>query len=390
MVLIHGKLTQVVATLLLLLSTLFFMSNQESNHRYLQQSSLQLSTSKNRGFGTHYVTLYIGNPAQAIHLALSTESGLTVLPCVGTTSVKHHIDKPYNYTHSGGDLHMCPNQCVFPTSRCRVGTNKKCTLFVELDPHNRNVIGGYKGVEISSNVYIDTGLDKLHTVDTRKSTVAITHGFSLDFVCETSEIGDMTSRGASGILGMNTEPTSFLHQMYHAGKIPQRIFSLCFRSFREFQPEGVSAGHVTLGGYDTSQFDTPLVWAKNTANVQHRSNYAVHIRRMYLGVGGGNVALERSSQGTMSMLPIEMEIAPTDSVEVQGLPAKVYYSGLNGENGVVLIQTNTPTTCLHKSVEAGFKQAFHSITGMTYQDKMIITPDQFEMLPTVLLQMEVS
>ena len=387
MFLIHGTPARVIAASLLVLSTLFFISHQPSNHRYLQQSSLQLST--HRGFGTHYITLYVGNPAQAIHLALSTDSGLTVLPCVGSTGVKHHTDKPYNYTHSGGDLHMCPNQCVFPTSKCRVGTNNQCTLFVEVDPQNRNVIGGYKGVEISTHVYIDTGLDKLHGVDTHKSTIASSHGFSLDFVCQTSVIGDMTSRGASGILGMNTEPTSFLHQMYHARKIPQRMFSLCFRSFHEYQPEGVSAGLVTLGGYDASHFDTPLVWAKNTANVQHRSNYAVHIRKMYLGVGGGNVALERASQGTMSILPIQMEIPPKESVPRQGQSERVDYSAFHSENGVVQIQTNAPTTCLHKSAEAGFKQAFRSITGMKYQDNMNITPDQFEMLPTVLLQMEV-
>jgi hypothetical protein len=66
------------------------------------------------------------------------------------------------------------------------------------------------------------------------------------------------------------------------------------------------------------------------------------------------------------------------------------HSGLNGENGVVLIQTNSPTTSLHKTVEEPFKKAFRSITGIIYEDNMKIDQDQFEMLPTILLQLEVS
>jgi hypothetical protein len=342
--------------------------------------------STHHGFGTHYVTAYIGNPAQAIRLVVSTGSDFTALPCIGHEGIESHVDEPYNYTRSGGTLHDCPH-CLFPLSQCQDGESDQCTAKVPYDPFDE-FKGGYKGFEISTQIYVDTGHVSVSPIDTTMDTVAKNFGFRLDFICQENVLGPDRTHSDAGILGMSSSPTSFIHQMYRAGKIDQRIFSLCFRDLKEYQPGGVSTGQITLGGYDPSQFHTPLVWAKNTANVQHLSGYAVHIRRIFLGLGGGDVVLERASQGTMSILPVEMELVPMKSAE--GSSSIFEHSGLNGENGVVLIQTNSPTTSLHKTVEEPFKKAFRSITGIIYEDNMKIDQDQFEMLPTILLQLEVS
>lgn len=392
---INSTTARLSALSLLVVSTFHLLASHQINHRYLQQEQeqqqpLQLST--HRGFGTHYITLQIGNPAQPVRLAVSTGSDFTALPCIGCQGVENQVDKSYNYNLSGGDIHMCPDDCVFASSRCLDGKTDgtdQCMVKVTFDPLD-DMTGGYKGIEISSQVYIDTEHTPVLDNTGSQSKKPSANGFLLDFVCQTELKGDMSTEtlALGGILGMSTAPTSFLHQMYLAGKIKQRIFSLCFRGFQDYQPNGVSAGQVTFGGYDPTRFDTPLVWVKNTANIQHLSTYAVHIRRIYMGLGGGDEALQRAAQGTMSILPIDMDPVPIDAVEVQGSSANVDYSGLNGEDGVVLIQTNTPTTCLHKSIEAGFKKAFHSMTGIEYEPEMKIGRDQFEMLPTVLLQFE--
>jgi hypothetical protein len=390
MFLLQNKVVQLLAASLLAISTLHFFKAHQSNHRFLnQQTSRSLQISTHRGFGTHYVTVYIGNPAQAVRLVVSTGSDLTALPCIGCDGIDSYVDEPYNYTRSGGDLHECPNHCLFPLSQCQDAESGQCAVKVQYDPFDE-VKGGYKGVEISTQVYVDTGHVPVSVIDTTLDTVAKNCGFRLDFVCQEKVLGPDRTLLGDGILGMSSSPTSFIQQMYNAGEIDQRMFSLCFRDLLEYQPRGVSAGQLTLGGYDPSHFHTPLVWAKNTAKIQHLSSYAVHVRRIFLGLGGGNVALERASQGTMSILPIEMELVPIDSTEVQGPLSNVDYSGLNGENGVVLIQTNSPTTYLHKTVEEPFKKAFRSITGVDYKDDMKIGQDQFEMLPTILLQLEVS
>ena len=50
---------------------------------------------------------------------------------------------------------------------------------------------------------------------------------------------------------MYIEKGAFWHQMFDAGIIKRKQFSLCFSMETESSSEGTSAGAITMGGVDT-------------------------------------------------------------------------------------------------------------------------------------------
>eukprot|EP00546_Thalassionema_frauenfeldii_P021254 CAMPEP_0178903158 /NCGR_PEP_ID=MMETSP0786-20121207/5004_1 /TAXON_ID=186022 /ORGANISM="Thalassionema frauenfeldii, Strain CCMP 1798" /LENGTH=1129 /DNA_ID=CAMNT_0020574503 /DNA_START=118 /DNA_END=3507 /DNA_ORIENTATION=+ len=313
--------------------------------------------SPHRGFGTHFVTISVGNPPQPFRLAVATESDHTSLPCSGCSTCQSPL-----YEYSQDSVSKCPNDCAYEESSC--DGDAACEVTVNYSDHID--ASGYNGIEVTDIADIYNSFSDAEPI--LDSIVA----FPLRFVCQQESFGSVHVSG--GVLGMSNSKMSFINQLHRAGKISHSMFSLCFRPVDEYPAEGSSAGHVTFGHVDRSVLDSPLIWADNQA----RGNYAVHIRRIYMGKGTtSNKMLEAFSMGTLSVMSIDDSNVQTD------------YSEMDGTLGVTPIQTNEPITYLHKGVEAAFKATFKQLTGKDYITPYFdLTEEEYLKLPTIFLQVE--
>jgi hypothetical protein len=346
-------------------------SDDFSHRRRLSEISIH------RGYGTHYVTLSIGSPPQPMTLAVSTGSDYTSLPCQGCSSCSYP-----KFQFLEEKIHNCPVECLYPKSKCQDGDdaeNPRCHLSVSLSDMNAEVKGGFKGFELTDSAYIDMPLDHLHP---NSDTIIKKQTFPLHFLCQEDISGDPSL--PDGFLSMSNYPLSFINQLADNKRIKERWFSLCFRDFDDYDPDDSSAGHVTFGRIDRRLLDSPLVWARNVGSPELQTSYAVHIRKIYFGVGGSPNHLRAASMGTMSIKPIEASSYDQNRIDNE-------YFSMSGDSGAVLIQTNQPISFLHKSIEESFKSTFSSITGMVYTLPVFpMTEKQFKDLPTLFIQFEVS
>lgn len=344
------------------------------------QRHLLAHISSHRGYGTHYVTILVGNPPQSLRLAVATGSAYTAFPCQGCDTCR----EPH-FHYSAENAHKCPSECLYKEATCQEDQDG-CYVTVTYAADNDLAGAGYKGFEVTDYVFVDidgdVNVDVASEVRDFHPDITKQEGFPLHFICQEQALGG--AELSDGYLGMSTAPLSFLNQLHDAGKINERMFSLCFQDYDDYQPAGASAGHVTFGHVDRDLLDSPLVWAANTGSAEKLSSYAVHIRRVYLGIGGGPDFLKSACMGTMSIMLVD---GNSDDSKHDNL---VDYRHMNGESGVVVIQTNQPTSYLHSSIEDAFKSAFYSITGMQYaMPAFAMTEKQFAKLPTVFIQLEV-
>lgn len=355
----------------LLLGILDFLCNPAIN---VDKRQLKTYISSHRGYGTHYVTILVGSPPQSLRLAVATGSDYTAFPCQGCSSCH---DPQFHF--SVETLHRCPSDCLYKESKCLDGDNSDqggCHVTVSISADDDLHAGGYKGIEVTDSAYLDVPSDFVNS----HPNLAKKEAFPLHFVCQEQAIGSAAL--SNGYLGMSTSPFSFVNQLKDADKINQRMFSLCFRDYDDYKDAGASAGHVTFGQVDRDLLDSPLVWARNTGNPDMLSNYAIHIRRIYLGIGGSPNFLKSAAMGTMSIKPLEGTSHASDANWAG-------YSNMNGESGAVLIESNQPTSYFDSNIEDAFKDAFHSITGMQYTVPAFpMTEKQFSKLPTIFIQLE--
>lgn len=239
-------------------------------------------------------------------------------------------------------------------------------------------------MEVSDQVLIDYTST---TISDKYPTNLVQNGLNLKFQCVNflDSQSALASSVADGYLSMSTAKSSFLQQLFDAGGITKRVFSMCFRDAQQiFQPAGASAGTLLLGPIlDPNRFNTPLVYARNSASQVGGtpSGYSINVRRIYLAIGAQSDTLVRISQNALSLLPIEA--AATQSMDV--------YNHVNGATGTVEVDINKPYTLLHKDLMEPFMLSFFNITGLKYDRSGIpMTSAQFKQLPTIVLQLEVT
>ena len=321
------------------------------------------------------MTILVGSPPQSLRLAVATGSDYTAFPCQGCSTCRDPL-----FHFSKEKLHRCPSDCLYKESECHGGDDADqggCHITVTVNSDDDLRAGGYKGIEVTDSAYIDIPSEILDS----HPDLAKKEAFPLHFVCQEQAIGSAAL--SEGYLGMSTSPLSFVNQLKDANKINQRMFSLCFRDYDNYQNAEASAGHVTFGHVDRDLLDSPLVWARNTGKPDMLSSYAVHIRRIYLGVGGSPNFLKSAAMGTLSIKPLDGSCNVIDSKWTG-------YSNMNGESGTVLIQSNQPISYLDSNIEEAFKSVFYSITGLQYTVPAFpMTEKQFAKLPTIFIQLEV-
>jgi len=323
--------------------------------------------SAHRGYGTHFVTVSVGTPPQPLRLAVALGSDYTSFPCQNCKSCQ----EPH-FRYSADSVHNCSAaDCVYSHSSCDKAGEGKCEITVNYQGHLDIEGTDYKGIEIIDNVNIQNSLGD----------------FPLKFICQEENFG-LTEQLGAGYLSMSTDDMSFVNQLFDAKKIAKRMFSLCFRKFDDYQPHGVSAGHVTFGHVDRGLLSSPLVYANNYATPNSFGSYAVRVRRVYMARGNDPTILEDFSSGALSALPIGL-VGDTGSSNASNV--EVDYSHMNGEEGDLAIQTNQPTTYLHSGIEEAFRSTFKTFTGVDYTNPFFeLEEEKLADLPTIFLQFEHS
>ena len=316
-------------------------------------------------FGGHFVTLYVGAPAQPQRLMISLASEFTTFPCAGCMNCgDHHTGQFFDYSNSL--VHTCPNDCAFQKSRCEDGTNQ--CLVVSSQVAEEDTEGGFRGFEVRDTAYLDT---------TGGRMIPTNHmGFIMDFVCQKQLRGMTQSTLGDGLLSLSMAPSSFISQLHARGKVSARKFALCFNEVGHYQDEGSSIGSVHFDEFDRSHHISTLVWALNTGrNTVGPENYAVRIKNVYLGIGGGSNPLVSASQGTMSIITVGKNLDYFVPPEEWLIDAA--------------IQTNKPITQLPKNYEEAFHDAFLQLIGASYDPNGIaMTEKVLASMPTLFLQFE--
>ena len=307
----------------------------------------------------HYVTLYLGE-SQSVVLQVDINTEYTTFPCSKCTNCgNNHVDKPFQeYSSSSAHVNQCSDHCAFKSSKCIEGA-KECQIVV----HRNGELGeegGYKGIEVEDSVALDTS-------DGTSGKIGKKH--TLTFICQREILGLTKSSRVDGVVGLANSPYSFVTQAYQQGVISQNLFSMCFSRGSN------SAGSLTLGEVDRSQHSTPLVWALNTATTKSISTFALHVRRMFVGLGGGNEPLVRASQGTMALRPIDDQDDTNDLLEL--------------EPGNAVLEPNQVETMIDKKFQKAFEGAFLNIVGLPFVPAGIpLKKEDYFRFPTIFIQFE--
>jgi hypothetical protein len=171
---------------------------------------------------------------------------------------------------------------------------------------------------------------------------------------------------SDGIMGMDIAKVSFWDQMYEAGKIRNKAFSLCFSRSPTASRQGTGAGAMSLGGSEERLHKTDMVYAKMENDGS--SFYVVHVRKAYLRPGGGgDSALSSDPNITLVQLEVTEEV-------------------LN--SGKFIVDSGTTDTYLYSGIAKSFKTKFRELTGTDFSSRPLqLTEEQLNSYPTILFQL---
>ena len=189
--------------------------------------------------------------------------------------------------------------------------------------------------------------------------------FDFKFACQTKITGVFNNFMADGILSMDSTSGSFWGQMYDAGRIPERKFTLCYRRAREFNSSGTHAGAMTLGGADTRLHTSDMVMS--LLDSESSSNWKVKIRKIHLRGGGGESARSANAAATIKTLPLSDR-------DFDAYPA--------------YLDSGYTNTFLSSVLADAFNKAWKELTGNTYTTyPKSMSEKERDSLPTILFQL---
>jgi hypothetical protein len=280
-----------------------------------------------KGYGTHFSYVYVGTPPQRASVIIDTGSHYTAFPCNECSKCgTGHTDDYWNLDASSSAHVLGCNECQ--SARCDTKGKDRCVFGQSYSEGS-----SWNAFQVRDKLYLG-GLSLAETPPDDKE-------WTLDFLfgCINSQNGLFLSQLADGIMGMSADSVTLIHQMYNAGVLKSRSFSLCFHE---------DGGSMVIGGSE------PLLWQRGvtmqfTPNLKDSGWYTVKVEDVKLnGASIGNVA----------------------SFFQRGKGA--------------IVDSGTTDTYLPSGISAEFKAAWKSATGTEFVNKAI-KMDKADMLklPTI-------
>jgi len=147
-------------------------------------------------------------------------------------------------------------------------------------------------------------------------------------------------------MGMYDATEAFWSQMYHANKMKQQAYSLCFAEPGHVDRKGTLAGAMVLGGSDTRLHTTPMVYAELMSK---RGKFHLHLEKVYLQE-------TRFDGDTININPpISSDLTTLNNVQI-------FEEALNNK-GPVILDSGTTATYLTKTLERHFVNVFNDLVS---------------------------
>ncbi len=326
--------------------------------------------------GEHYVDLWCGSPAQRQTLIINTGGHGTAFPCATChdgCGEGYHVDEYFEQSDSFTYHQLTCDECLLGTCSTADDPSRRGTCEFGLSYEEGS---SWLAVEAVDHCYIGGLHNKPESIDPSKKKNqddldpehAVSFAFDLHFGCQNVITGMFQTQLADGILAMDNSPLSFWEQMYQAGKLTDRAFSLCYARQPHAWKNGTESGAMTLGGSDDRLHLHPMVFSHHE-DIWER-NYGVLLRKIYLRKGGGG----DSAKSTDPALPVMTLNISTDALN----------------DGNVIIESGTTDTYMSKELAGPFQEAWKQLVGSDYDtfNPYVMTKEAVQDLPTILLQFQ--
>ena len=362
-----------------------------------------------QGFGTHYVDLWVGSPIpQRQTVIVDTGSQITAFPCndckISSLNGSHqcgqsyHVDSNFNESKSS-TFHSVSCQ------KCSYGFCSKRRKDTQCQIHSSYSEGsGWSAYEAIDRISLrkndffinekdEDGNTTTNTTSLNSSGAFNSSYFDLRFACQTKITGLFKTQIADGIMGLSNERNTFWHQMYQAGMLSRKQFSLCYApkqpSFKKYnynqtefsisnsalESEGSeipNAGYVTFGGVKKNLLISPIVFAKMYSSIF----YTVKLKSLYF----------LSSNKRFPTLISKSKTTRKPSLKINFDGSQINSSG--EQKGFAIVDSGTTETYID-NIKDKFQEAWKDITGFDYlHEYEHMTEEQLSLLPTLLLQVQ--
>jgi|AntRauTorckE5430_2_1112549.scaffolds.fasta_scaffold00825_3 hypothetical protein len=323
-------------------------------------------------YGAYYIDIYLGTPAQRQTLLIDTGSVGTALPCSDCLDCG---ESNHTNTHFAEQL-----SSSFQNLTCSECLNGHCNTSNDVCDVNSHYAEGssWHGAEVKDLAYPggphDGSLDpNLQSNDDdvfsgSNPNNAVKYRFSLKFTCMDSMVGAFKSQQANGIMGLGLRDSSIWQQMYAAGALKSKKFSICFRK-HPFTPQREmtrSVGALTFGGIDTRLNSSEMKYMqfKNSHDL-----YSVHVKDIFVHPGGG----QKLSN---------LDLSP-------GMIHSIGASEKTLNQGFMILDSGTTETILPMEIKPKIDMLFKKFTGMEFPTSPVhLSPEEMKRWPTFIFKMQ--
>ncbi|KAL7472554.1 hypothetical protein ACHAXS_012924 [Conticribra weissflogii] len=330
------------------------------NHRALQNEGAYA------GEGTHFIDVFVGNPAQKRILAVSSGADFTAFPCQGCTLCGNIISF-YQQSLSATFSTMPCGRCVGGQREDVCDSNREFCVARGYNLVDKSAWTAYEARDVFYVGGADAELEAEGISEPEGTDVAETHGFPLVFACQTEASGWYASQVQDGIMGFSTARTSFVNQMVFQDKLKYPRFCMCFEKKVLMGSDMRSAGVVTLGGYNPRILDSPMVYVQNIAQ-EGETRYKVYVRSIYFRQGGGQSIVPDRERQSVVRLNFDADI-------------------FNSKNGGTILDSGVPMLVFDESIQESFQTEWKKMVGQEFTlGKLMLSEDEVMALPTIIIQ----
>lgn len=318
----------------ILLNNLNNSNNGNNNNNNYQRRYLTIEDYNSphapmyRGYGTHFIYVWVGTPSQRVSVIVDTGSHYTAFPCKNCNNCGKHTDKYFDPTISStSQILKCGTQkCTFSQSYTEGSSWNAYKI--------RDVfwIGGER-------------YDMLN--DPLKWSINFTFG------CQSSETGLFRTQMENGIMGISADSNTLPYVLYDKKLISTNLFSLCLLH---------NGGVMSIGSINHNLNLSPIQYATLT----HKSGYfTVALETIYFKKPNDN--------GDFTLRDL-------------GEPKTKFNSGKG-----IIVDSGTTDSYLPSSISSSFRKIFHELTGLTFSNTAIeLTIEKLHQLPIFVFRLRAS